>query len=290
MLAETMLRTNKSAVSPRSAAGVTTRPRSWESKSMRQSELGEHESAEPDELYKDEEWLRERWFADMPATEIAEEAGCGRQTIRNWALDFGFPPKRELVGEVHPYRDEQWLRERWFSDMTVEEIVEEAGSSRASIHRWANRFGFPPKRETWPWHDPELLEEMYHEREMSAVEIAEQFPCSPAGIRGTMERHDIPRREPWEHLEKPSGMKILRRSGHECISFGVDGNTHYYAVHRLLAIAEFGLDEVAGKVVHHRNGIPWDNRPDNLELIESQSEHARMHSAERERDELGRYT
>ena len=47
-------------------------------------------------------------------------------------------------------------------------------------------------------------------------------------------------------------------------------------VHRLVAIAEHGVDEVVGKVVHHRNSIPWDNRPENLEVL-SRGEHARHH-------------
>ncbi len=30
-------------------------------------------------------------------------------------------------------------------------------------------------------------------------------------------------------------------------------------IHQLLAIAEHGFDEVAGKHIHHKNGIKWDN-------------------------------
>lgn len=47
------------------------------------------------------------------------------------------------------------------------------------------------------------------------------------------------------------------------------------AHHRLLAVAWFGVDEVDNKVVHHVNGIPWDNREGNLELLTSE-EHGRI--------------
>ena len=77
--------------------------------------------------------------------------------------------------------------------------------------------------------------------------------------------------------------------GHEKIGWSYKGTMRYYDIHRLVAIGEFGLEAVTGKVVHHKNGIPWDNRPSNLELIESQAEHARRHAKERDRDKSGRF-
>jgi len=50
--------------------------------------------------------------------------------------------------------------------------------------------------------------------------------------------------------------------------------------HRLLAVAWFGIDEVEDKVVHHVNGIPWDNREGNLQLLTSE-EHGTL-EAERQ--------
>ncbi|WP_218055090.1 homing endonuclease associated repeat-containing protein [Haloparvum sedimenti] len=47
-------------------------------------------------------------------------------------------------------------------------------------------------------------------------------------------------------------------------------------VHRLQYVAEHGIDSVSGKHVHHKNGIPWDNRVENLEPM-SPSEHSRHH-------------
>ena len=55
------------------------------------------------------------------------------------------------------------------------------------------------------------------------------------------------------------------------------GESRYtVGIHRLVAVAEFGLENTAGNVVHHKNNIPWDNRPENLELM-GHAEHARYH-------------
>ncbi len=47
-------------------------------------------------------------------------------------------------------------------------------------------------------------------------------------------------------------------------------------VHRLAAVAEFGMDAVANSSVHHSDGCKWNNSRDNLELL-SRTEHAREH-------------
>jgi len=48
-------------------------------------------------------------------------------------------------------------------------------------------------------------------------------------------------------------------------------------IHRLVAIAEYGIEAVAHAHVHHINSIPWDNRPTNLTPL-SDKEHRRRES------------
>jgi hypothetical protein len=55
-----------------------------------------------------------------------------------------------------------------------------------------------------------------------------------------------------------------------------NGAVEHVLVHRLLAVAEYGFDAVAGKHIHHKNGIRWDNRLENLEVL-TPSEHAKLH-------------
>ena len=246
MLAETMLKTNKSAVSPRSAAGMKARPRSWESKSMKQSELGEHESAEPEEPWRNRDWLRERWYSDMATAEIAEEAGCSDTSIRTWACDeFGF--------DRRPHT-------------TVE-----------------------------PWQDPEVLRQLYYDEKMSQGEIAEKYGKDQSTIHHWMEKCEVKSRPSnvTRVLRDPGGGFVHADiGGYEQINTGVSReeseNTVVYHIHRLCAMAWFGIDAVKGNHVHHKNGIPWDNREENLEVL-SESEHRRHHAEKRPKREDGKF-
>ncbi len=74
-----------------------------------------------------------------------------------------------------------------------------------------------------------------------------------------------------------AGFRHANKKGYECWRHMIDGKNHYVAVHRLAAVAEYGFDEVAGKDIHHRNAIKWDNRPQNL-VPEDKVEHCRDHA------------
>lgn len=51
--------------------------------------------------------------------------------------------------------------------------------------------------------------------------------------------------------------------------------------HRVVAEQKIGRPLEKGEVVHHINGDKLDNRPENLMVLPSQAEHARLHNLER---------
>lgn len=72
------------------------------------------------------------------------------------------------------------------------------------------------------------------------------------------------------------------RDGHLAVARGVRGtanDTYYEYAHRLVAEA-IGWD-VEGKVVHHLNENPEDNRPENLSALLSHAEHNAIHYPQR---------
>jgi hypothetical protein len=135
------------------------------------------------------------------------------------------------------------------------------------------------------YKDPEWLREKYWEEDMTMAEMGEELGENSGTICYWMQKHDIQTYNQGRNKRTP-GMNMKHDpSGH------VQWWNHVYenneikrhevmSVHRLLAVAEYGVDAVKDKVVHHKNGIPWDNRPGNLEVME-RGEHTTHHNRER---------
>lgn len=141
------------------------------------------------------------------------------------------------------------------------------------------------------YKDKNLLRELYVERRLSAVEIAERLGCAKRTVYRWLDEHGIDTRSPSEaaklrKLREPPHFRTHK--GYEQVVSAVDGEQNTALIHRLVAVSEHGFGGVSGKQVHHSNNIPWDNRPENLELVDI-DEHARIHHESRDRDGRGRY-
>lgn len=249
--------------------------------------------------YREKTWLQSRWSdPDYTVADIIEEAGCTRPTIDRWRVKHDLSTKQ--LAEGHPYTDEGWLRERWWSPMSGEEIAEEAGCDVKTIYRWGEKHGFPPRSEVakQPWHDPDTLRKLYHEDKLTQQEIAEKFGIARGSIQMQMEKHGIERRSMSQSrmLEWGYGRGFRQADidGYEIISHDYKNESHRVCIHRLAAVAWFGFDEVANNHVHHGVGpegstTPWDNREENIAPL-TPEEHKKHHASERVRDTEGKFT
>lgn len=127
------------------------------------------------------------------------------------------------------------------------------------------------------YQDPETLRRMYHDGDMSLRDIAQEFGVSGSTIRYWMERHSIERRERTEAYRLARCLPVpgfrIDDSGYEHWYHTYDREALKVYVHRLAAVAWFGLDAVRDRHVHHTNNVGWDNREDNLEMVDPVTHH-----------------
>lgn len=146
----------------------------------------------------------------------------------------------------------------------------------ASIERIRDAYGGDPKEALEVWH---------HERGIAVAAISEQFGIPRDGLMQAFDKLGVER----DGRGRTYASYRTNYNGYESWrSNDPDGVERLMKVHRLVAVAEHGVDEVTGKHIHHKNGVPWDNRPENLEVVEER-EHLQEHYNEREIDEAGRF-
>jgi len=118
--------------------------------------------------------------------------------------------------------------------------------------------------------DKEWLKEQYYQKGRTCKEIADELGTYSGRVSQWLKKHDI---SPTEHPY------VGFNDGYLEIHTGVDGESKHAQVHRLAAVAWFGYDEIAGKEIHHKNGVRWDNRESNLEPL-SVSDHRSLHHSD----------
>jgi transposase len=198
------------------------------------------------------------------------------------------------------YHDPEWLREKYHGEvMTLKEIGELCGVSRPTISDWLDRHGIDKRtqketqrlRNAGKHSDREWLAEQYHGKGRTLKDIAAECDVDAVTIMNWMERHEIPRRDAPQHKREEPANHIFAPSGYERVASKIDGKFKQAKVHQLIAIANganphklFGGDYH----VHHKNGVKWDNRPENLEVL-TQEAHDKLHAAERDRAATGEW-
>lgn len=197
------------------------------------------------------------------------------------------------------YHNAEWLREKYHGEgLTMREIADECGVTNTTIGEWMDRHGIDKRdqsaaqRPDGKYTNREWLATQYHVKGRTLADIGEECDVGPATILKWMRKFDIPRREATDHKKKEPAAYQPTDRGYVQIKSKSDGEKYQLRVHQLVAIAA-GADP--HKVFsdgeyqcHHKNGVKWDNRPENIEVL-SQYDHDTLHAAERERAETGEF-
>lgn len=238
--------------------------------------------------WQDKDTLQRLYHGEgMSMQEVGDQLGVSMSTVRHWMIRHGIPrdtPDQELDGA---WKDEDVLRELYYEEgLGMGEIGDRLGCSNVTVANWMDRFGLERRSQSEAQRrydelaDGEWLREKYVEGEMTAPEVAELIGCTKSAVHCALENFDLPKHS--------QGIKA--KSIHPTFDMNrgyMRATAHYYGdeetetrsvrIHRLVAVAEHGFDAVCGMHVHHENGIKWDNRPGNLQIIDA-GEHQRIHS------------
>jgi len=139
-----------------------------------------------------------------------------------------------------------------------------------------------------PYDDPKEICRLYWDEGLTQAEIAAKFDVAQRTIGNVMERYGIKAR----FVNGPYNLPVRTSEGlgYEQIKQDKEnGKTTTVGVHQLLAIADgadpFKIFSNGEYEVHHKNGIPWDNRKENLEVL-TIKQHRRKHNKVYTEEEL----
>lgn len=187
------------------------------------------------------------------------------------------------MGET-PWRDRDTLKELyWENGLDLRDVGEELGCSADTVRVWLDKhdLGTRPRGgipEDTPWRDGDTLRQLYQEEKLSLSEVADRLGCTAETVRTWLKRNGIEVRS--IRRAQLGDMPVYWHEGYPTVGHDYDGKFYSVRIHRLVAVAEYGFDAVAGNIVHHRNGVRFDNRPSNLEPM-SNKDHLEYHDETR---------
>lgn len=135
-----------------------------------------------------------------------------------------------------------------------------------------------------PWKDEERLTQLYCDELLPMKEVGERLGCERGTVKYWLDKYGIETRSPGEgrviHYRRNGNVGLYTGSnGYEILATTYRNEYERCLHHRLLAVAEYGFEEVAEKETHHVKPIPWANWRENLRTV-STSEHGRLHAAD----------
>lgn len=189
------------------------------------------------------------------------------------------------MGKEHPWRDkEKCIKEYVENGKTIKQIAEEWNAGITTVYKWLDKYGIDTSRnrqtlpESHELNDPEIVKQLHHDDGMSVTEIARKYGVDRTTVKRRIDKFDI---EYIKHHDSDSTASIyVDKYGYEKVSVSSNPHDedHTLRLHRLMLLPYIDPEKIFGNefVVHHKNGIPWDNRLDNFEIMDN-SEHSRLH-------------
>lgn len=243
--------------------------------------------------YHNPETLKELYHGEgLSLSEIADRFDTTAPTISRWMDKHGIE-KRSQGPAVADERvkDAEWL-ERQYSvkQKSVNDISDETGCSNKTVLKWLDKHNIgtrPQQRLAGDErvYDCDYLRREYVANKRHAWEIADELDCGKTTVLRQLEECGIDRRS--KSVASSMAREGVNRAafytnkrGYELAVVRDGDRARAVRIHQLVAIADGADPETVfsdGKYhVHHASQVPWDNRPENLEVV-SAEEHGKIH-------------
>jgi len=194
-----------------------------------------------------------------------------------------------------PWRNESKLRKLYYEELLDQsQIADRLGCSRTTVKKWFNKLGIETRNQSEvvelshkknssekEYKNKNTLKKLYYNERLSCAEIADELGCDESRIEYWMDKHELERRSLSESKKTLTPTFYTNKDGYEiiCNSNKIKENCDEIRLHRLIALVDNNMEYVSENVVHHKNGIKWDNRPENLEVLPN-NDHVMMHQEE----------
>lgn len=174
------------------------------------------------------------------------------------------------------YEDPEILRELYVDkELGYSNIARGFDVSRSKIRYRIRKFGLFRDEQMDDLPDKEEVSEAY-EQTLSVRKAADLLDIRPDKVKRLMSHYDIE----VQSGRKPDRSKpaTFSTNPHGYETWKPDSKESQVYVHRAMYAAEYGIDAIADTHIHHKNGIPWDNRIENLKPI-SRRDHGTLHES-----------
>jgi len=175
----------------------------------------------------------------------------------------------QKYGITEAWKEEDLMKYLYqFQDMSIKQMSELLDCKAGTVSKWLQKHGIR-KRQTDGINE-ERLEKLYSQG-LSYNEIGRRLGYSGSKISYWVDKLGL------ERSEESDPVKYQLAKGYPSWIIEQDGKKKKIRVHRLAAVAKFGIEEVENRSVHHKNGVSWDSSLSNLELM-TNAAHAKHHN------------